>query len=235
MKQLLILLLIMSGPIAYSQTPFLEGGGEGALNKLTYYLPGKGERTYSYDEIKGSPYLPDEFVKGNVIIHVKKKKFLLPLRYNAYSDQIEYLKNGTSMVFKNPFLISKVEFGGSTYVFKMTDGFSKDKKGSFFVQLYGSERIELLKKQQVRFIPEQVAKDSYSSNKPPKFSKVLEEFYIVFGENTPVLLSKSKKRIIGILEDKGYKVKDFIKKEKLNLKEEEGLIRLMEFCDQLQM
>jgi len=231
MKQFLLLLFLLSSLISYGQTSYMKLG-EGAPHQFRVHLDGNRGETYDYDDIEGSPYIAIELVKGKIFEVGNKNTYSLPLRYNAYADHIEYLQNGKIMVFTNPFFLSKAEFSGDTYVFKLMGGLKGGKKGSFFIQLYLGEELELLKKQSISFTPEEVAKSSYSENKPPRFNVLEEKFYLQFGEEIPMVLPRNRKKIAEFLERKGYRVKDFIKEEKLNLKAELDLKRLIEFCDQ---
>lgn len=195
------------------------------------FYKNSGEKvSLNYNDIKGSPYVNDQFEKGYVFVVANENAQNLQLRYNAYSDDVEYLQGVKAYTFINPELIKKINFSGTTYVYRLLKTSKESKNGGFFAVLFSDRDLKLLKKQSVGFLPAKEAASSYEKNKPASFSKVKETYFLEFEKEKPLELPSVKKKVIQIFEAKGFQVKDFMKKEKINVKEEEDLIKLVTYC-----
>jgi len=74
----------------------------------------------SYREIQGSPYFNEEFSDGRIVTKDDKSVFL-KLRYNIYSDEIEFLNNDkiysiAKPVYIKEFCIGEQKIRFSTYL-----------------------------------------------------------------------------------------------------------------------
>jgi hypothetical protein len=181
------------------------------------------------DEIVGSPYLVDEFIKGSVYID-KGNYAGIPLRYNIYDDKIEFVQNEGTYILEPDLRIKKIAFGNYTivaekfeYKWKVIDG--------YLVRL-DSGKMTLLAKKVVTFKERQETRAMESSPTPAKFSNLGDVFYFKIGNNEPKKID-SMKEMIASLPDKQEEMNQFVKKEKISPKKEDELLKLVRYYNSL--
>ena len=110
-KQLLIVLLTFHAFPSFSQQEFTFTAN---LVWKQSYEPVK--RAFNYENIFGSPYLTDDLIEGTIRF-TKGKEITTHLRYNAYTDEMEYLNGDKLMVITNPEEIDAIYLGNFVFNF----------------------------------------------------------------------------------------------------------------------
>ncbi|WP_313581170.1 hypothetical protein [Chishuiella sp.] len=181
-------------------------------------------------EIKGTPYLDDNYsiytISGAKVNDIKM------LRYNHYSDQMEYLDNGVLYDLNK---INKMEIflkkSNKKYIYENYFDGSTTEYG--FLELLVSEKnINLYKKVRV------VLSDRIDKKDLTDVGKVIQEY-------TPLkpqyFLNIEKEKIISIPQKKtdfinlfdNQLIKEFIKKEKIQPNKEADLVKLIKYISNL--
>ena len=178
--------------------------------------------------VLGSPYLNEEFVIGSVNIKGEESYKTL-LRYNAYNDELE-MKSGTttSAVMKRDYI--SVSIGRdvfSVHAFAYEDGI----KNGYFNALNEGKAV-LLRRRQVILKAGQEATSSYAKDKPPKF-EMQESYYITIDGETAQPVKLNKKGVLNVLADNAGDLGGYIKKNKLKLKSEQEVLKLLEHYNTL--
>ena len=115
-----------------------------------------------------------------------------------------------------------------TYLYTDRD---KTKKG-FFVVLSEGENYALVLKEKIVFVEEQKPKTPYEKYKNPELKRVKDTYYLSLkGSKTLSEIKLRKKDVINFFENDSKMVSSLIKKNKLNVKKEEDLIRLLKLYD----
>ena len=178
-----------------------------------------------YEEYDGSIYLQNKFVESSIIDETSSGTHDSELRYNIYTDAVEYKENSELFeLSKNPKIQARI---GEDYFyycqFKTQRGV--DREGYYIlVELHDQYRI--YKRYEVT-IKDPIKMDVYNGTPEPgsirkKVSYFLEENDII------VELPLDKKEIlVTAFSDKSDELKQYIKKEKIRLKKEEDLVRLV--------
>ena len=178
-----------------------------------------------YEEYDGSIYLQNKFVESSIIDETSSGTYDSELRYNIYTDAVEYKENSELFeLSKNPKIQARI---GEDYFyycqFKTQRGV--DREGYYIlVELHDQYRI--YKRYEVK-IKDPVKMDVYNGTPEPgsirkKVNYFLEENDII------VELPLDKKEILTTaFSDKSDELKQYIKKEKIRLKKEEDLVRLV--------
>jgi hypothetical protein len=175
----------------------------------------------------GSPFLNENFVKGE--IHISKNKFIdVPLRYNIFSDNIEFKQNDIVYALLAEPKIKKVQFDGNTFLVEPIG------KGKFeFLVLLDSGKVVLMSKKRVVLFQEKKRPSAFET-KPPKakFIRERDVYFYKIGQSGTTKVS-SLKSLIENLPDKQGDVNQFAKKEKISAKKEEDLVTLIKYYNSL--
>ncbi len=187
-------------------------------------LDGKNDRQTN---VTGSPYQNENFLPGTVTI--ADKSFNTYIRYNALNDVFE-TKNETGEVtalLRRPDI--KVTLEGKQHkIIKFMDD-NEMTKQRYFVILAEGETM-FLKNEGVEFREAQQASSSYSQSKPASLVPYTK-YYIKKGDAPAVEVSLRKKSVLNILDDN--QVEKYVKENKLKLKEEEEVIRVLNHFNSL--
>jgi len=184
----------------------------------------KSEKTQEYKDIEGSPYLNNEFTSG--IFYLKDTvgvKF--PIRYNLFTDQMEYQSEAVNYVVGSPQSLSKIILAGSEYIYIPYIG-----KGGY-VELFESGKCKLVLKKKVEYIPSVGAKPIVGLT-PAKFEREPDVFYLVTNQNQAVKISNLKS-VITTLQDQKTKIENFIHQEKIKNIKKENLIKIVKYYNSL--
>jgi len=194
------------------------------------FLGGARKNILTEKEIKGSPYLNDEFVNGSIFT-VQKLKFVdIPLRYNIYNDDLEFKTPANEVqALATPEIVEKTVFGTTQLVYLPYLQANKTKKGFFVVLEEG--KASLYTKPSVLF-KEATKAAPFKEAEPPTFVKRADEYYIRIG-NEQAILIKSKKDLVTDFPDNQEKIESFIVKNKIKTNKSEGLKEVVAYYNSL--
>ena len=191
------------------------------------YINNKMDR---YRRIEGSPYLNEDFVSGSVL-HIQKKYPNLNLRYNHYEGYFEFsVEEGYKNFDPQTTRLDTVWMGDLTYVF-VNYSFGKTIRQSF-MELVNRGETKVYIRKRVTLRDAEPAK-GYAEEKPARFEKLPDDIFIeVPGQ--PALLFKGKNSIKEIFPDHATALLiTYTKKNKLKLRNSEGIIALCNYYDML--
>jgi hypothetical protein len=187
-----------------------------------------------FDRVEGSPYANENFLPGSIYQGDKLVYKDVLLRYNIFSDEIEIKKSENSTdesydaLMRDPDTF--VKFGNSIYVFVPFEG--SIEKGHYFSVVSEERTFDLYKKAEVTYTPPVPARTSYDRDRPAQF--ILENtFYLVSKSGVFFELPNSKSKIIKVMSKKEAEIKSYIKKTKLDFKNEKDLVKLVKYYNSL--
>ncbi len=206
-KLTLALLLIITSTIS-AQLPR-------SLYRLTHEIT-------SYDEYDGSIYMRSNY-KESTIIDEKLGTFDIKLKYNVYSDALEFNQKGKLFeVIKLPTVHVRVSDEYFYYcVFKTQRGLSR--KG-YYVLVEMNDKYRIYKKYTLK-ITEPIQNTVVKTGNPGEIK--LANTYFVEENGIIVELPMNKKEMLRTFSDKAQELSTYLKKEKIRLRKEEDLIRLV--------
>lgn len=209
--------------------------------QMEYLMQFKFNKTTTYEDIDlntlnyiGSPYTNDTYQAGEIYHKNKLVAENVPLRYNAFVDEMEFKPNfetpdsESSALMKSPEI--DVRIGQKVFVFVPYQGGVE--KGGYFEVLRRGENYDLFKKYNKKYTPEQVAKTSMTRDIPAKFSDN-PVFYIVRGDGKFIELPTKTNHFLKLFQDNEKDIKTFIKFRKLNLKIESDLIKVFDYINSI--
>jgi hypothetical protein len=184
-----------------------------------------------YEEINGSPYSQEEFQKGELITHDSIRYVNVMLRYNIFTDEVEYQLGGKVFSLANPLDFRYIIIDEDVFVYyPFQTGTGVIKKGYF--QLIHLGKALLLKKMKVSYQPPE-APQAYGEAKPARFLKGSDAYFIRFLDRMPEEIAFSRNKLLRVFPDYQHELDVFIKNKRLRFRNEEDLIRLLDYYNEL--
>jgi hypothetical protein len=177
----------------------------------------------------GSMYINESFMPGTISSQENTYSF----RYNAYQDEME-VKFGEKKYFMPLSSYYSITFVGTNKTYEVLDfeDLATAKKG-FFVTLHKGNHMSLYKKERVKFYPEVPAKLGFTRYEPPKLQRTKDSFYVRLAGTSVVLVPQKKKEAIKLFKKQASLMSSYIKKQKLNFKNEQDLIQMVGYYNSL--
>ena len=230
MKKILLLTLIcVCSHVAFSQAHTIRD-----LNSLydQYIFEKSKNRNLDasrYAGIAGSPFLNEEFINGQVIINDTIQIINVPLRYNIYTDKIEFTDAEGTVLEANT--------TGKNFVFLISDHqflirrYQNQGKTEFgFLELLVDGNIKLYKKYTVEF-QEAVRAMGYQDPRPNKFVRHNDTFLIAIGDEIPEAVIR-RRDLLTQLRQSGHYIDQYLKNNSLRMSAEETIVSLIRYCNQ---
>lgn len=186
----------------------------------------------SYGTI-GTPYVYQEFKKGNIYFTDMTAILDAPINYDCYNNQM-LINHGETNYILNNYLIDFIEFKireDSTVRFRQV--FLVDKKKTVFMKVLYSKESTLYK-----YFYKSFQKADYTGaySQDRRYDEYIDNhaWYIQLNGEEIQSLKPKKKAILQVLEPEKEEIEKFLKKEKPDLKSDQDLVRLVELYDELQ-
>ncbi len=220
----IVMLFFLSTYGLFAQVSFNNPDEGGAVSFRT-----TDTRTYENEEdvAEGSQYWNDEFENGEVYIN-DKLELRGELRFNAYKSEINVKENKYEFysLLKRPYIHVKI----NNEVYKMQNYL--DDEGSnrvaYFKILNENSAVKLLFKPEIILKRGSTATTNYDRTSKPRYIR-LPSYYIMKGDNPAEKTYLGKRNILKVLGGNKDVYKVFIKENDLNMRDEEDVIRLLEY------
>ena len=187
--------------------------------------------TLKLSDVQGSPYLMEEYNQGKVITSDGTTYEKIPLRYNAYSDDLEFKKGADSYNFDPKSIVKRAEFNGVIFSC-MTYG-SEDKTKSGFFEVLTEGKATLLTRYTIKYLEKEKVQP-FADPQPARFDKPKKEYYLSFG-GLPAKLITTKKSFLELFGNQKDELDAFISKNKLSIREEGELKKIVAHFNSLQL
>ncbi|MEA3462214.1 MAG: hypothetical protein U9R49_10070, partial [Bacteroidota bacterium] len=187
-----------------------------------------------YEGTKGTPYVFETWFPGEIFLKSKKKIVIKELNYNCYDNEVAFLDPATKTVrLINKFTVELFYFlnGSDTLLFAPIQ---PENDGDFlFAQVLYNKGSVVYKRYQKEFVRANY-EGGYSADR--KYDEFADKSSLYFSKhNDPRFyrVRKSKKQILAAFPDAEDEISSFIKAEKLDLKREEDVVKLLKYYDSL--
>ncbi len=208
MRKILLLLFLTITPALFAQLP---------RDLLT-----STERVSTFDEYDGSIYMKSRY-KESSVIDERAGTFDAKLKYNVFSDGLEYTQGDKLFqVIKSPTVHARIDGDYFYYCdFKTQRGLSRS---GYYILVELNDKYRIYKRFTLK-IKEPSANTLTQINEPGTL-RMLTTYFL---EEAGVImeLPMNKKDMLAAFKDKEGELKEYLKKEKIRLKKEEDLIRLV--------
>lgn len=172
----------------------------------------KTKRSSTLSKIEGTPFLNDEFQRGEIIIEGKEPIDAF-MRYDVNNEIIEIKLDPSNeeVFYMEPNLKAEFRFGGNVYnIHEITiDG---GKISGIFIEHYTGDNYSFLEKPTIEIIPAEKARTGYDEDEPAKI-KIESKFFII-DDRGEVKEVEVKHRDIRKAFDWG-KAKDYLKDNRI--------------------
>ncbi|ARV09438.1 hypothetical protein BTO05_07220 [Winogradskyella sp. PC-19] len=201
------------------------GQGSTSIDVATEKLYMSSDASRPIDAV-GSPYVDKNFLP------VKVKGFdgqIFTGRYNAYNGEME-INLGTKIIALDSSKDYEVMYTQNnkiyrTFNYSTPNGISK--RGFLNVVHENGDNL-LLKSEVIKYYDKVPAATSYQTDKPAKFVKEGDVFYLKKGSVITPLPTR-KKDLLKAYPKNAKKIKTYLKENKISLKKERDLIRLASY------
>ncbi|NOR76420.1 MAG: hypothetical protein GQ525_14835 [Draconibacterium sp.] len=230
MKRYILIATILISAINFSHAQIYEIGKVMDLYSTNQIHNGEWKNILSEDDIKGSPYLNDEFITSTIFTTSKYQFIDILLRYNIYNDELEF-KTPTNEVqaLATPEIIEFVEFDGYKMVYIPFTTTKKIRRGFFIVEEEGE--ASLFKRLEIIFKKAEEP-GAYKEAEPPKFVKKSDSYYIRINTEMAKKVG-SKNELLEIFPDHKDEISTFVKKNKVKTSKPEKLKELVRYYNSL--
>jgi hypothetical protein len=187
-----------------------------------------------YEGVKGTPYVFEEFHAGEVYLKSKEKVAVKALNYNCVENEIVYLDlatEATRVINRyqvDLFTIQKGDRTGTFVPIKL-----EEEAETIFAELLYNE-ASLVYKVYYKDWLEANYEGGYSADRPyDQFVDKYDLYFLKEGDHTLYKLRKPKKLLKEAFPQQEKMLSAFVKSNKLDLKEGDSLVRLLEYYDSL--
>lgn len=208
---------------------------------VEYLQQYKFDKTTRYEDINletlnytGSPYVNDSFLAGEIYHNNRLIADNVPLRYNAFVDEMEFKSSfetpnsDASALMKSPEV--DVRIGSKVFVFVPYQGGVE--KGGYFEVLLRGERHDLFKKYNKRFTPEQKAQTSMTRDVPAKFTDN-PVYYLVLYDGRFVEIPSRPRNFHTAFIGKEREISNYIKEKNLDVRNEAHIVQIVNHYNSL--
>ncbi|MBN1387773.1 MAG: hypothetical protein JW965_04955 [Bacteroidales bacterium] len=217
------LLLIVCALSLSAQNLWLGAEGQKFYDELILRKAARGE----VESYEGSPYMDEEFTEATIVSSENQVFNKVPLRYNVYYDLFEVQLDEGVFNLKRGGVVAKVSLQGHDFVYTTYDYQSTEGEG--YLELIIEGRYKLYKQHQIVFKEAEPAQP-YQEAKPAMFQERDPLFYIAFNDNRPVFI-KNKSNLMEIAGDNEKALKDFIKDNRIKIRDEEDIVKVVEYLN----
>lgn len=172
---------------------------------------------------KGSPWLSEEFADGDIYLNDGRFYKNIPLRYNVYSDNIEFRMEEKNLVLPNSLNPDSIVIGNDTFIYT-EHTYNKGRIPGYLVMMY-SGSWSLLKKHKVDFTPE-VPPGAYQDSKPAQFMMARPDYFITGGVIAVPTYFNNEKSLQKLTAVDGTELKAYIKNSRTDFRDDNSLIEL---------
>ena len=224
-KRIIYIFLLFLAHVNYGQTTYTSA----TLNDLVQQLNWNKTVSTNSPDIQGSPYLTEEFIKGDIFFDSKFKIEQVPMRLNLNTGEMEFKQKNVVMAISDPKRIDKIIMGDYIFIY-----IQKQKKGKVdgFVRIWNGDFPSVITKMETDFLKKEAAK-AYVESKPDRFERAHDKHYIMLSAREIEKIT-SVKKLIGAIGDKESELLDFAKKEKVSAGDVDELVQLVNYYHSLQ-
>jgi len=185
----------------------------------------------NYTDVKGNPYLFENWTEGTVRLTNGKSYTSVQLKYNLLRDELFFkdIKTDQLLAFVIPVVEFKINDNEKNSIlyrngYKAIDN---NTEKSYYQVLFDGG-TQLLKRTSKKVNEEK----PFSSASTIKSFEVLN-FYYISNNNALIKIRKDKKSILTALANQGSALEKYLQEKSLNLKNEEDLIQFIQYYNSL--
>lgn len=244
-KSIVLTIMLFAGVLMSAQTTgqlstYNSTRGDGGVTDAMYnYTAGSVSEKYSEkdlldDNIQGSPYTSNTF-SPTPLYYKEEKVGNIFYRYNALNEEIEIMKANVEGETIQSLARDKelnIRPNGKKMSFKTFVTSKKRTTNGYLTELVDGEEYDLFKRIHVKYTAATASQNSFVKAIPARFSKFTEYYMQKNGVSRMDEVLPKKGKLLKLLDGpKKDALKEFLKENNLNLKDEADLIKVFEFLN----
>ena len=181
--------------------------------------------------IAGNPYLNRNFKGGKLISRYNMKFPVVPLRYNIFTDNIEYKSiDGNVYVLEGQNKIKFYKIGDTTLIYSPYYK-NKDKLASGYFQVLVQGNTKALIKYTI-YLLQAHPTQPYKPAEPARYSEVIKSFYLKVDSSAAVPVSRAK-TILHLFPKHKNQLNQYIRDKDLHIRKQADFVKLVKYIDTL--
>ena len=187
-----------------------------------------------YEGTKGTPYVFETWFPGEIFLKSKSRVLVKEMNYNCYDNELVYLDPATKVTrLINRFTVDLFYIlnGSDTLIFVPI---VPENDGEFlFAQVLYNGGSMVYKRHQKEFVRANYEGGYSADRKYDEFADKSDLYISRQNDEKFYKVKKSKKQILEAFPGTEDEISSYIKAEKLDLKDEEDVIKLLKYYDSL--
>lgn len=216
----------------FAFAPFIITAQDTGVNRTPVHTGGNQITTMreKSQPATGSMFLNERYMPAKL----SDEQNTVLLRYNAYSDFFEMSTPQTGEVKtlpKDPNMTITFVSNNESYAYvnyKTEDG---EAISGYLNIIADNPNVKIYKRERIYLQPESFPNNSYQSYKAANYKQANDEFYVKIKDKDAVFFSAKKKDLAKLVPGKEKELKDFVKKNKIDLDKESGLEQLGNYME----
>lgn len=181
------------------------------------------------NDLLGSSYINEQFLAVKLIN--SDKTYLM--RYNAYTDEMEFEKDGKLFYLTKTYNFS-INFEGLNKIYQVFSYQENNRaKDGYFVTLSKGDNFSLLLQEKIKYFGEVKARSGYTEDKPASLRRLKDKLFIGYKNNTASELPTKKNDLLKLFSSKSTEIEHYVKKNNLEFKKNEDLIQIFKYYNTL--
>lgn len=159
-------------------------------------------------------------------------------RYNLYAQEFEMIYDKDTLAIRAPFYVQSITFSNKKFIygFYVDRNFGHDYLGSSYFEVLNEGSCKLLIRHYVKIKSNNgPVTYAWAGDESDSFVKYKQLYYQETDDTEVKLLKKSKKNLRKIFTDKYDEIEMYIRNEKINVKDENELIKAFAFYNSLDL
>ncbi len=187
-----------------------------------------------YEGVRGTPYVFADWMPGEVYLDNKNKVTVNKLNYNCFNNEIAYMDPATQVVrlmnrYKVDLFVITGQQETKTFVpVKLEEG-----SEPVFARLLYNQGSLVYKVFRKEFLQANYEGGYSADRKYDEFVDKSDLYFMKQGDRTLYKVKKSKKYMIASFAEREKEISSYLKSNKPDLKDEDAIVKLLEFYDSL--
>lgn len=179
-----------------------------------------------YTNIKGSPYLQNDWATGSVKLRDGRSFDGMKLKYDQVEDELLFLGDAEKEM---TFSVPVTEFTLQDKTFRRGYPVGDGAPANAFYEVLEEGKMSLLKRTSKKVIEE----PAYNAASSVKSIRTNENYYLTASNLQLTKIKKDKKAVLAALPDKKEELENYIKDQRLDLRQEQDLVKLISYYNTL--
>lgn len=181
-----------------------------------------------YQQIKGSPYLYEEWIEGRVKMAGDSVFLHFPMRYNLYANEMQFIFRQDTFAVANPLAVEEIQLEDHRFVYLPFHHRDNLNMAYFEILVEGPVDLLLRRESRLEWGTDPVT-PYHCQNDHDRFVKKSIYYYWEEGQDEPVEMPPYPREVYRLDFVKPHK--EYIKENRLKVRKEDDLIQLFNWIN----